>query len=732
MTAPPRLHPAATFLLVAAGTGVLQGLAIAPVGAGTPMWTPVGAVAFAAVLCRRPTFVSAALLGVVATVPILDARRLFAALGSLAFCAGLAAVWNRRARSTRPEFDLTFLVMASTTVVATVSGAITAALPLPDAISGDWMTDAVGAGMSLATTLLIIAPMALPAPTGRHSWWPTVTASVILAAAAGAAMTTLPAVRILGLVAAPVLASRTRPWQNSLVLGLGLTGATALAAMPGNEITATTAQTRVVAVALAVCLIQVVAYRLERERERAARTEATHRTILDSLAEALLVLDGAGRVLRINPAAGRLFAIDPDATMGTANSFEGYAFTDRDGRPIAAEDLPAARALGGHQVDGQLLCMERPDGTLRWISASTRLLPGCEAPEDPAVVMTVTDVTTRHEAEMASRAETTQLRHRALHDGLTGLPNRTMLMDRLGEAQRTALRRGAGTGLIVVDLDGFKGVNDHLGHAVGDEVLVQVALRLRSTLRSSDTAARLGGDEFVVLCEDLHPGMADLEVRHIAQRLQELLNQVYVTTSGPAEIGASVGWAIAGPGETLDLDLVVKADEAMLADKRERKGAPEEQRPEELARSVTVPTAGEALTVYIVDDDPAMRLLAGRILESSGTDLIVIGEAADGETAIREIDELAPDLVLCDVMMPVVSGPDVVVAVRRHLPDQRFIFWSATSAPELERFEAELQVPFVLKDRIEELPAALLRAAGRGPSGARGVIPQPETTVPSR
>ena len=611
MTPLPRPRAAAAFLLVAAGTGALQALALAPVAVGSPAWSPVGAVAFLAVLHRRPAFLLAALAGVAVVVPLLDSSRLVAAVGSLVLSAGLAALWRRRERSATPELDLAVLVVLSTVIAAT-------------------------------------------------------------------------------------------------------------------------AQTLVVAAALAVCLIQVVAHRLEQQRDRAAKAEATHRIILDSLAEALVVLDGAGRVLRINPAACHLFAIDADAAIGRSDSLEGFAFTDRHGRPLASRELPGRRALEGRPVDDLLLCMERPDGTIRWVNTSTRLLPGSQAPEDPAAVITVTDVTERHEAEVASRAETTQLRHRALHDGLTGLPNRTMLMDRLAEAHQTAVRRGAGTGLIVVDLDGFKGVNDRLGHAVGDEVLVQVALRLRSTLRSSDTAARLGGDEFVVLCEDLHPGMADLEVTHIAQRLQELLNQVYVTTGGPAEIGASVGWAIAAPGEALDLDLVVKADEAMLADKRERKGVPEEQRPEVLDRSVVVPSDAESLTVYIVDDDPAMRLLAGRILESSGTDLIVIGEAAEGETAIAEIGELGPDLVLCDVMMPEVSGPDVVVAVRRQLPDQRFIFWSATSAPELERYEAELQVPFVLKDRIEELPAALLAAAGRGPADAQRIAHRHEATVPSR
>src|SRR4051794_1238166 len=93
--------------------------------------------------------------------------------------------------------------------------------------------------------------------------------------------------------------------------------------------------------------------------------------------------------------------------------------------------------------------------------------------------------------------------HRALHDPLTNLPNRSLFLDRLHGAEQRAARSGSAVGVLFLDLDGFKTINDSLGHGRGDELLISVAQRLSCSLRAGDTAARLGGDEFAVLLEDL-------------------------------------------------------------------------------------------------------------------------------------------------------------------------------------------------------------------------------------
>jgi len=155
----------------------------------------------------------------------------------------------------------------------------------------------------------------------------------------------------------------------------------------------------------------------------------------------------------------------------------------------------------------------------------------------------------------------------ALRDPLTGLPNRVLFADRLEHAlARRGRESGAGRlTLMFIDLDGFKAVNDRLGHLAGDELLVEVARRLRAQMRTSDTVARLGGDEFTVLCE----GAADPEAAVVlATRLAETLAEPYELADGTAEIGAAIGIALARPGEQPAGELLRRADAAMYEAKR--------------------------------------------------------------------------------------------------------------------------------------------------------------------
>ena len=155
-----------------------------------------------------------------------------------------------------------------------------------------------------------------------------------------------------------------------------------------------------------------------------------------------------------------------------------------------------------------------------------------------------------------------RMRHQAVHDPLTGLPNRTLLRDRLEHA---LAKRGVGhTGLLFVDLDNFKDVNDAHGHAAGDAVLVEVARRLCATVRPADTVARLGGDEFVVVCEDV-----DREaVLALGHRLQEAIQAPLHAADTEQRLSASIGCAL---GE-YDPDGLLGAADAAVYEAKGRGG----------------------------------------------------------------------------------------------------------------------------------------------------------------
>jgi diguanylate cyclase (GGDEF)-like protein len=159
----------------------------------------------------------------------------------------------------------------------------------------------------------------------------------------------------------------------------------------------------------------------------------------------------------------------------------------------------------------------------------------------------------------ALRDSEAKLGHQALHDALTGLPNRTLFLDRLQAA--LAERGGPQVAVLFVDLDGFKVVNDSLGHDAGDALLVQAAQRISGVLRQSETAARLGGDEFVIICMDDSPVNAAVR---IAERLMSVLEVPFTVADRDAFMSASIG--IAAHDRSAE-ELLRDADVAMYSAK---------------------------------------------------------------------------------------------------------------------------------------------------------------------
>jgi diguanylate cyclase (GGDEF)-like protein len=212
----------------------------------------------------------------------------------------------------------------------------------------------------------------------------------------------------------------------------------------------------------------------------------------------------------------------------------------------------------------------------------------------------------RHRAEL-------RLSRAALHDALTGLPNRALFVDRLRQASSRVRRRGRSLAVLFLDLDGFKAVNDTLGHAAGDAVLVGVAERLAGVLRAGDTAARFGGDEFAILCEDIDGASQALA---IAERLLAELSAPFDADGTDMRVGASVGIALAQDGGE---QLLREADAAMYRAKErggglelfDDEGRVRMRRRAELRDALRRAITGGELQVHY---QPRVRLSTGEVV----------------------------------------------------------------------------------------------------------------------
>ncbi len=171
----------------------------------------------------------------------------------------------------------------------------------------------------------------------------------------------------------------------------------------------------------------------------------------------------------------------------------------------------------------------------------------------------------RKELQSQLAEEQARLAHQALHDPLTGLPNRVFFLERLSQAVDAATRRSIRSAVLFVDIDRFKAINDVAGHAAGDQLIVGVGNRLRDILRPGDTVARLGGDEFVILCENLLDAQA--EAIGIAERICSIMVRPFSTANSELFTSASIGIAFVKPGDDPHV-LVARADSAMYMAKQ--------------------------------------------------------------------------------------------------------------------------------------------------------------------
>lgn len=195
--------------------------------------------------------------------------------------------------------------------------------------------------------------------------------------------------------------------------------------------------------------------------------------------------------------------------------------------------------------------------------------PGPLSEEDIAAAQTLADVAAAYilnaQARDDAQATSDRFQDSALHDPLTGLPNRLLLHQRLAHAARRAERSHSYAAVLFADLDRFKQINDTYGHQVGDDLLIAVGRRLSALVRPGDTLARVSGDEFVFLCEDLKHAR-DVEI--LAARINAALALPFKLSTVELATTASVGMAYAGPGQAVTNQLIIDADIAMYQAKR--------------------------------------------------------------------------------------------------------------------------------------------------------------------
>jgi diguanylate cyclase (GGDEF)-like protein/PAS domain S-box-containing protein len=295
-----------------------------------------------------------------------------------------------------------------------------------------------------------------------------------------------------------------------------------------------------------------VTERVQAEEERRA-TEGRYRQLVELAQEGIWQVDTNQRTTYVNSRMAEMLGYAPKDMLGRPF----MDFMDERGRALATE-TQALFPLG--HAEPREYVFVRKDQTSLWALLTTALLSDASGRQVGAFA-TVTDITTRkHEEE--------RLRHVALHDTLTGLPNRVLFTDRVNQARIAAKRRPTPLAVLLLDLDRFKSVNDTLGHDVGDAVLRIVAARLRSTLRAEDTVARLGGDEFALVL----PNTGKDGALAAADRILSALAEPVVLDGRAIEVGASIGIALSPDHGDEQSALLRCADVAMYQAKREHHG----------------------------------------------------------------------------------------------------------------------------------------------------------------
>ncbi|MCX5204028.1 EAL domain-containing protein [Streptomyces sp. NBC_00237] len=336
-----------------------------------------------------------------------------------------------------------------------------------------------------------------------------------------------------------------------------------------------------------------------------AQKENHFRSLVQGSSDVIMIAAPTGILRYVSPAASGVYGRDAEELVGSE---------------LASIIHPADLGSVVHEVRRFLAAspMEEPttriecrfkSGTGDWLNVESTVNR-----HQGGLIFNSRDVTERVRLQA-------QLQHNAEHDPLTDLPNRALFTQRVRQALAGRRTTDIGTAVLFIDLDGFKAVNDRLGHQAGDELLIQAARRLQDSVRMGDTAARLGGDEFAALI--LGDGTRDqaareYQVREIADRLRLTLSQPYKVDGNDVRVAASIGVAFAEPGIT-PTDLMRNADLAMYRAKAAGKDRVELYAPQMQAEVVRRTELATRLRTALHDGEfallhqPVVNLTTGRV-----------------------------------------------------------------------------------------------------------------------
>lgn len=293
-------------------------------------------------------------------------------------------------------------------------------------------------------------------------------------------------------------------------------------------------------------------------RQDLERERAMLKSVIDHLPSGLVVAEApTGRILSLNVAAERLLG-SSDLTAEDVRDYARFAAEWPNGTPLGALDHPMVRAIQhGEEVHQEEIVYARPDGRKVTLLCSAGPVRG----PDGSIVRAVTtfiDISER-------RALEARVEHLARYDPVTEIGNRVLFAERLEQTVKTAQKTGTHAGLVLIDLDRFKKVNDTMGHLAGDALLREVASRIALACRQDDTPARIGGDEFAVV---LNGASSAAEIRAVAERVAATVCQPAVIGHHVLDISASVGFAVCPTDGTSSDALLRYADLALYEAKQ--------------------------------------------------------------------------------------------------------------------------------------------------------------------